>query len=85
MNTAHDGVRLGRALFKIIKRIGIERKVRLHRILVLDMSHYDQVGWITCDNASNNLTMLENFASRLNVLPARRGLKCWTVAHFHIR
>jgi hypothetical protein len=29
MNTAHDGVRLGRALFRIIKRIGIEHKVRL--------------------------------------------------------
>jgi hypothetical protein len=85
MNTAHDGVRLGRALFKIIKRIGIERKVRLHLVFVFDMSHYDQVGWITCDNASNNMTMLENFASRLNASPARRGLKRWTVAHFHIR
>jgi len=27
MNTAHDGGRLGRALFKIVKRIGIEHKV----------------------------------------------------------
>ena len=27
MNTAHDGVHLGRALFGIIKRIGIEHKV----------------------------------------------------------
>jgi hypothetical protein len=27
MNTAHDGVHLGRALFKIIRRIGIECKV----------------------------------------------------------
>lgn len=27
MNTAHDGVRLGRALFKIVQRIGIEDKV----------------------------------------------------------
>jgi len=27
MNTAHDGVWLGRALFKIVQRIGIEDKV----------------------------------------------------------
>lgn len=27
MNTAHDGVRLGRALFKIVRRIGIVHKV----------------------------------------------------------
>jgi hypothetical protein len=29
MNTAHDGARLGRALYKIVKRIGIEQKVPL--------------------------------------------------------
>lgn len=28
MNTAHDGVRLGRALFKIVKRLGFVHKVR---------------------------------------------------------
>ena len=27
MDTAHDGVRLGHALFKVIRRIGIEHKV----------------------------------------------------------
>ena len=27
VNTAHNGVRLGQALFKIVKRIGIEHKV----------------------------------------------------------
>lgn len=32
MNTAHDGVRLGQALFKIVKRLGIAHKVSLHLI-----------------------------------------------------
>jgi hypothetical protein len=27
MNTAHDGVRLGRALFKIVRRLGFSHKV----------------------------------------------------------
>lgn len=27
MNTAHDGARLGRALFKIVRRLGIAHKV----------------------------------------------------------
>ena len=27
MNTAHDGVRLGRALFKIVRRLGFAHKV----------------------------------------------------------
>ena len=46
---------------------------------------YDQVGWVTCDNATNNMTMLDNLAARLNASPAWAGLKQWTVRHFHIR
>jgi hypothetical protein len=30
MNSAHDGVRLGRALFKIVKRLGFAHKVRAY-------------------------------------------------------
>lgn len=87
MNTAHDGVCLGRALFKTIRRIGIEHKVSfLNLCLICDMSDGDdQVGWVTCDNATNNMTMLDNLAARLNASPARAGLKQWTVRHFHIR
>jgi hypothetical protein len=33
LNNAHHGVRLGQALFKIIKRLGIERRVSLQSIL----------------------------------------------------
>jgi hypothetical protein len=28
MNTAHDGIRLGRALFKVVRRLGFIHKVR---------------------------------------------------------
>lgn len=54
-------------------------------ILVFNISYFEQVGWVTCDNASNNMTMLDNLATRLNASPVRKGLKQWTVAHFHIR
>ena len=27
MNTAHNGVHLGRALYKIVRRVGVEKKV----------------------------------------------------------
>ncbi|GLB43962.1 putative hAT family C-terminal dimerisation region [Lyophyllum shimeji] len=69
MNTAHDGVRLGRALFKIVRRVGIASKI----------------GWITCDNASNNNTMLENFERRINRLDSRSGMKKWDCHFRHIR
>ncbi|KAF8798471.1 hypothetical protein BYT27DRAFT_7040239, partial [Phlegmacium glaucopus] len=42
MNTAHNGTRLVQALYKICDRLGIVHKI----------------GHITCDNASNNDTML---------------------------
>jgi hypothetical protein len=103
LNNAHHGVRLGQALFKIIKRVGIEYKVSLcvplpalaltpvcprastypylhsrppsllgppsplpsllRRLLVATM----KVGHVTCDNASNNSTMMKEFAARLKI------------------
>lgn len=53
--------------------------------IVFNISYFEQVGWVTCDNASNNMTMLDNLTTRLNASPVRKGLKQWTVAHFHIR
>ncbi|KAJ7794391.1 hypothetical protein B0H14DRAFT_3557446 [Mycena olivaceomarginata] len=46
LNNAHHGVRLGQALFKIIKRLNLE-------------------GRVTCDNATNNGTMLVELARLL--------------------
>ena len=67
LNNAHNGERLGQALFKVIERIGIGHKVSL---LVRSMFHFClsvvKVGHITCDNASNNTTMMKELAARLN-------------------
>ena len=46
---------------------------------------HSQVGWITCDNASINITMLEAFAKRLNTSDAQKGCKCWDNKTRHIR
>lgn len=44
MNSAHNGVRLGRALYKIISRVGIRHKVRvLCSLLSLHCSHVYQL------------------------------------------
>lgn len=90
MNSAHNGVRLGRALYKIAKRVGITHKVSIMIFITgITCQHYFpyQVGWVTCDNASNNDTMLVNFASRINKDPHRRELKVkeWDYEQRHIR
>jgi hypothetical protein len=66
LNNAHNGVRLGQALFKIIVRVGIEHKVSVSKTtncapLIIPR----KVGHVTCDNASNNVTMMKEFAARL--------------------
>lgn len=71
-----DGVRLGRACFKIIERLGISHKV-CHASILAHISLLVQVSWITCDNASNNNTMMEEFARRLNKLPSHQHKKKW--------
>ncbi|KAJ8503453.1 hypothetical protein ONZ45_g10852 [Pleurotus djamor] len=45
INNSHNGLRLGQVLYKIAERVGIQSKM----------------GHITCDNASNNSTMLKTF------------------------
>ncbi|KAF8802829.1 hypothetical protein BYT27DRAFT_7076476, partial [Phlegmacium glaucopus] len=44
------------------------------------------VGWITCDNAANNLTMLRHFGKKLNLSKMRQDCKTpWNWETFHIR
>jgi hypothetical protein len=66
MNTAHNGQRLGQALFKIANRLGIVHKVcdftRSQRFSLI--KNKMQIGYVTCDNATNNDTMLTEFALR---------------------
>ena len=71
LNNAHNGERLGQALFKVVKRIGIEYKVVYHCyyyasvMLIISLCSTVKVGHVTCDNASNNSTMMKEFATRL--------------------
>ena len=75
VNNAHNGQQLSQALFKICKHIGILHKVWMssftwHRITPL--LFILKIGHVTCDNASNNLTMMEEFAAQLKALTDKR-------------
>src|SRR5216684_2261128 len=87
LNNAHNGEQLGQALFKIVKRLGIEHKVSALSLSVftLSISHCNyavKVGHVTCDNTSNNSTMLKELAARLKSITGKpynwknRKIKC---------
>ncbi|PPQ83391.1 hypothetical protein CVT24_006497, partial [Panaeolus cyanescens] len=65
LNTSHNGSRLGQALYKICDRLRIVHKI----------------GHITCDNASNNDTMLAEFARCYRLKTGKR----YNVSERHIR
>lgn len=48
---------------------------------------YSQVGWVTCDNASNNTTMLQFFQDKINTNKRRLNSKAgkWAYKNRHIR
>jgi hypothetical protein len=46
MNTSHDGVRLGHALFKIIKRLGFGHKVPLTAFNNNRNFDVNNIGWV---------------------------------------
>ncbi|KAF5309327.1 hypothetical protein D9758_019000 [Tetrapyrgos nigripes] len=69
MNTSHSGVTMACTLFKVLHRVGILRKM----------------GWITCDNVSNNDTMLTEFAKLINDHPSQQGMRRWDPDHHHIQ
>ena len=69
LNNAHNGKRLGQTLFKVVKRLGIEHKVIgclvVSVFLKFALTNTLQIGHVTCDNASNNLTMMQELAVHL--------------------
>jgi hypothetical protein len=77
MNTAHDGVRLGNALYRIANRYGIAHRVRgpfsIESLPLSNTLFQQQIGWVTCDSASNNTTMLKEFAKLVNARADREG------------
>jgi hypothetical protein len=64
MNTAHNGDRLGQALFKICHRLSVADKVNHHGCAFSNLALItsSKIGHITCNNASNNNTMMKEFA-----------------------
>jgi hypothetical protein len=87
LNNAHSGEQLGQALFKVVKRMGIEHKVSKHnRINVTPYSSTGaagmKVGHVTCDNTSNNTTMMKELSARLKIATGKkyvwkkRKIKC---------
>jgi hypothetical protein len=63
MNTVHNGKRLGQALFKICLHLEIVHKVceLTFPVVFLPTPCHSQIGHVTCDNASNNGTMMYEF------------------------
>ena len=79
MNHAHNGVHLGQTLYKLIKRVDCLKKVSSKYLLYDIFTKLNQVGWFTSDNASNNTTMMQEFA-RLYKLETREEFDwkdCW--------
>ena len=62
VNNAHSGKQLSGALFKVLDQVGVTHKVfQLHELNVCAHRNL-QLGHVTCDNATNNRTMLGEVA-----------------------
>ena len=74
LNNAQNGEQLSQALFKIIKQVRIENKVGSSDTINVLPSHSSlaKVGHVTCDNASDNPTMMKERAAHLKIVE-RRG------------
>jgi len=82
MNCAHDGRTLGQALYTICQHLNIVSKVTwISSSTVFIFLIIFQIGHITCDNASNNETMLQEFAWCYHF---KTGVK-FDIKHWHIR
>jgi hypothetical protein len=63
INNTHSGKWLGGALFKILDCVGITHKVSsLWLTMIYYSTHRTSLGHVTCDNATNNGTTLQEFA-----------------------
>lgn len=69
MNTSHSGCWLACVFYQIVKWLGIIHKV----------------AWVTCDNASNNTTMLQWFESLINRSKHHTKSPKWEFNKYHIR
>ena len=68
MNCSHDGWQLGHALFKIVAHLKVKHKVCSFNAYLIPVSLWNvhaQIGYITCDNTTNNNTMASYFTSHV--------------------
>ena len=63
----HTGVHLAEIFMRMLNRVGVLKKVRDGYRLVVPVTNIVllQIGWVSCDNASNNDTMLQHLEQRL--------------------
>lgn len=86
LNNVHNGKQLGQALYKVVRQMGIEHKVIEATLSICNVPLYlpsvTKVGHVTCDNASNNTTMIKEFITRLRITMGKkynwkkRKIKC---------
>jgi hypothetical protein len=65
LNNAHHGVRLGQALYKIVARLGIQKRVCFQTYFSTVIHRESQIGYITTDRVANNGTAAVEFAAQL--------------------
>ncbi len=75
LNNAHNGQQLGQVLFKICRHIGILHKVCKFSFVwhqLTPLLFMSKIGHVTCDNTSNNSTMMEEFSARLKASTGKK-------------
>ena len=80
---SHSSVNLAKAFANVLEEFGIEDKVssRLHNRILVDLLHVfsSQILSVTCDNASNNNTMVEHLATLVENFPSTANqTRCFT-------
>ena len=85
MNMAHNGMHLGQALYKVCNHLWFVAKVSTDSMRQILTNQSLQVGHITCDNARNNDTMLEEFVCCYQAKAGSKfDIKCRQIRYFHL-
>ena len=86
MNMAHNGIRPGRALYKVCNHLWILAKVSTDSMRQILTNQSLQVGHITCDNARNNDTMLKEFTCCYQAKTGSKfDIKPWQIRYVSFR
>ena len=81
---SHSGTNLAVAFVKVLEEFGIEDKVSsaLHNQILVDLLHIlsSQILSVTCDNASNNETMVDHLLTLVEIFPGAAN-QTWCFTH----